>query len=101
VNRVQGEAISESHRRNHSWAREHQGQLDEAWFKREIAPKLDAFTLAEIAGAAGLSVAACSPFGLEQWRRIRGIGNPCENWSNRRPTRAMLLSARNLAAPWD
>jgi hypothetical protein len=29
-------------------------------FKREIAPKLDAFTLAEIADATGLSLAACS-----------------------------------------
>ena len=41
-------------------AREHPGQRDEAWFKREIAPKLDAFTLAEIAAATGLSLAACS-----------------------------------------
>ena len=42
VNRVRGEAISEGHRRNRSWAREHPEQRDEAWFKREIAPKLDA-----------------------------------------------------------
>jgi hypothetical protein len=40
--------------------REHPGQRDEAWFKREIGPKLDAFTLAEIAAATGLSLAACS-----------------------------------------
>ncbi len=60
VNRARGEAISEGHRRNRSWAREHPGQRDEAWFKREIAPKLDAFTLAEIAEATGLSLAACS-----------------------------------------
>ncbi|HEY1866693.1 MAG TPA: CRISPR-associated endonuclease Cas1 [Candidatus Cybelea sp.] len=60
VNRARGEAISERHRRNRRWAREHPGQRDEAWFKREIAPKLDAFTLAEIAAATGLSLAACS-----------------------------------------
>jgi hypothetical protein len=60
VNRARGEAISESHRRNRSWAREHPGQRDEAWFKREIAPKLDAFSLKEIRKATGLSLAACS-----------------------------------------
>ena len=49
VNRARGEAISDGHRRNRSWAREHPGQRDEAWFKREIAPKLDAFSLKEIA----------------------------------------------------
>jgi hypothetical protein len=38
----------------------HPGQRDEAWFKREIAPKLDAFTLKEIGKATGLSLAACS-----------------------------------------
>jgi CRISPR-associated endonuclease Cas1 len=60
VNRARGEAISEGHRRNRSWSREHPGQRDEAWFKREIVPKLDAFTLAEIAAATSLSLAACS-----------------------------------------
>jgi CRISPR-associated protein Cas1 len=60
VNHARGEAISEGHRRNRSWAREHPGQRDEAWFKREIAPKLDAFSLKEIAKATGLSLAACS-----------------------------------------
>jgi CRISPR-associated protein Cas1 len=60
VNQARGEAISEGHRRNRSWAREHPSQRDEAWFKREIAPKLDAFSLNEIAKATGLSLAACS-----------------------------------------
>jgi len=60
VNRARGEAISEGHRRNRSWAREHQGQRDEVWFQREVAPMLDAFTLAEIAAETGLSLAACS-----------------------------------------
>ncbi len=60
VNRARGEAISEGHRRNRSWAHEHSGQRDEAWFKREIAPKLDAFSLKEIGKAAGLSLTACS-----------------------------------------
>lgn len=48
------------HSRNRRWTREHPGQRDQAWFKREIAPKLDAFSLAEIAKATGLSFAACS-----------------------------------------
>ncbi len=60
VNRARGEAISEGHRRNRRWAREHPGQRDEAWLKREIATKLDAFSLTEIAAATGLSLAACS-----------------------------------------
>ncbi len=60
VNRARGEAISDGHRRNRRWAREHPGQRDEAWFKREVAPKLDAFTLSEIARVMGLSLAACS-----------------------------------------
>ncbi|HEV3092004.1 MAG TPA: CRISPR-associated endonuclease Cas1 [Candidatus Cybelea sp.] len=60
VNRARGEAISEGHRLNRSWAREHPGQRDEAWFKREVAPKLDGFPLAEIAKATCLSLAACS-----------------------------------------
>jgi hypothetical protein len=60
VNRARSEAIAEGHRRNRSWAREHPGQRDEAWFKREVAPRLDAFTLKAIAAATGLSLAACS-----------------------------------------
>jgi hypothetical protein len=60
VNRARGEAIADGHRRNRSWAREHPDQRDEAWFKREVAPKLDGFTLKEIAAATGLSLAACS-----------------------------------------
>ena len=60
VNRARGDAISDGHRRDRSWAREHPGQRDEAWFKREIAPKLDAFSLKEISKATGLSLAACS-----------------------------------------
>ena len=60
VNTARGEAISDGHRRNRSWAREHSDQRDEAWFKREIAPKLDAFPLREMADVTGLSLAACS-----------------------------------------
>jgi hypothetical protein len=60
VNGARGEAIAEAHQRNRGWAREHPGQRDEAWFKREIVPKLDAFTLKEIGKATGLSLAACS-----------------------------------------
>jgi hypothetical protein len=47
----------EGHRRNRSWARTHPGQRDRAWFKREVAPKVDAFTLREIADATELSLA--------------------------------------------
>jgi hypothetical protein len=60
VNRVRAEAISDGHRRNRRWAREHPNQRDEVWFKREIAPKLDDFSLKEISKATGLSLAACS-----------------------------------------
>jgi hypothetical protein len=60
VNGARGEAISEGHRRNRSWAREHPDQRDKAWFKREIAPRLDAFSLKEIGKATGLSLATCS-----------------------------------------
>jgi hypothetical protein len=60
VNTARGEAISDGHRRNRSCAREHSDQRDEAWFKREIAPKLDAFPLREMADVTGLSLAACS-----------------------------------------
>jgi hypothetical protein len=57
---VRGEAISEGHRRNRSWAREHPEQRDEAWFRREIVPKLDRFSLKEMGRATDLSLAACS-----------------------------------------
>jgi hypothetical protein len=52
--------IADVHRRNCSWARGHPGQRDETCFKREIAPKLDAFSLKEIGEATGFSLAACS-----------------------------------------
>jgi hypothetical protein len=80
VNRARREAIAEGHRRNRSWAREHPGQRDEAWFKREIAPKLDAFSLKEIGKATGLSLAACSRIRAgarvphpRHWRALRGL----------------------------
>jgi hypothetical protein len=38
----------------------HPEQRNEAWFKREIGPKLDAFSLNEIVKATGLLLAACS-----------------------------------------
>jgi len=81
VNRVRGEAISDGHRRNRSWAREHPEQRDEAWFKREITPKLDAFSLKEIGKATGLSLAACSRIELAQRFRIRDTGRACSRWS--------------------
>jgi hypothetical protein len=63
--------------------REHPGQRDEAWFKREIVPKRDAFTLAEIAKATGLSFAACSRIragareALGRLARARRLVNAC------------------------
>jgi hypothetical protein len=57
---VRSEAIAEAHQRNRSWAREHPEQRDEAWFKHEITPKLDGFSLKEMGKATGLSLAACS-----------------------------------------
>jgi hypothetical protein len=51
---------SDGNRRNRSWGRGHPGQRDEAWFKREIVLKLDAFSLKEIGKATGLSLGACS-----------------------------------------
>ncbi len=60
--RKRGTANAEHHRRNREWKREHKDTHDRAWFLREVTPKLDAFSLAEIATATGLSLAACSRF---------------------------------------
>ena len=57
-----GKSNAEQHRRNREWKLESgdAARRDRAWFLREITPKLDAFSLAEIARATGLSLAACS-----------------------------------------
>jgi len=60
ANAQRGEANAAHHRSNRQWSKEHPGQRDRAWFLREVTPKLDAFSLAEIAKATGLSLAACS-----------------------------------------
>lgn len=64
TNAKRGGAIAEAHRRNREWRREGADaqSRDRAWFLREITPKLDAFSLSEIAEATGLSLAACSRF---------------------------------------
>jgi CRISPR-associated endonuclease Cas1 len=62
ANTQRGEANASHHRRNRQWAKEHPGPRDRAWFLREVAPKLDAFSLGEIAKVTGLSLAACSRF---------------------------------------
>jgi hypothetical protein len=55
--------ISEAHRRNREWKHQYkEDERDQAWFLREVTPKLDAFSLGEIAIATGLSLAACSRF---------------------------------------
>jgi hypothetical protein len=92
-NRARGEAIAEGHRRNRSWAREHPGPRDEAWFKREVAPKLDGFPLNEIAEATGLSLAACS--------RIRAgakVPHP-RHWEALRKLADSLGSCRGQSQP--
>jgi CRISPR-associated endonuclease Cas1 len=59
--RKRGEANVEQHRRNREWARgAESAERDRAWFLRKIVPMLNALTLAEIAEATGLSLAACS-----------------------------------------
>ncbi len=61
VNRKRATAISEAHRRNREWKRKHGARArDEAWFRREVLPKLDGFSLKELAAATGLSLVACS-----------------------------------------
>jgi Ni/Co efflux regulator RcnB len=59
-----GEANAEHHRRNREWKRKHGDGAgrDRTWFLREVTPKLDAFSLNEIANATDLSLAACSRF---------------------------------------
>lgn len=59
--RKRGEANVEQHRRNREWKHEHGAQhRDAAWFLREVMPKLDGYSLSQIAWATGLSLAACS-----------------------------------------
>lgn len=58
--RKRSDAISEQHRQNRVWARDAAADHDAAWFLREIVPKLDAYSLSQIAKATGLSLAACS-----------------------------------------
>jgi hypothetical protein len=61
VNRKRAAAISEGHRRNREWKRDHGSeQRDREWFQREVLPKLDGFSLKELAAATGLSLVACS-----------------------------------------
>jgi hypothetical protein len=61
VNRQRAAAIAEGHRRNREWKREQNDvTYDKAWFRREVLPKLNEFSLSEIAVATGLSLAACS-----------------------------------------
>ena len=61
VNRKRAVAISEAHRRNREWKREPGAQpRDDAWFQREVLPKLDSFSLKEMAEVTGLSLLACS-----------------------------------------
>ncbi len=57
-------ANAEHHRRNREWPREHgqSAKRDREWFLREVTPKLDAFSLVEIARATGLLLAVCSRF---------------------------------------
>jgi hypothetical protein len=58
--RKRGAANAAQHRQNRAWARGSTPHRDAAWFRREITPKLDAYSLSQIAKATGLSLAACS-----------------------------------------
>jgi hypothetical protein len=63
VNRKRSAAIAEAHQRNRKWKREHENDLrDEAWFRREVVPKLDDVPLSTIARVTGLCLAACSRY---------------------------------------
>ena len=99
VNRVRGDAISEGHRRNRSWAREHPGQRDEAWFRREIVPKLDGFSLKEIRKATGLSLAACSRIRAGAKVPHSRHWDALPRWSNGSRSRRMGLSSASPNSP--
>ena len=86
VNRKRAVAISEAHRRNREWQREHGTQpRDEAWFRREVLPQLDGFSLKELAAATGLSLVACS--------RIRS-GSRIPHLRHWEPLLALVAGAR-------
>ena len=59
VNRARGEAISDGHRRNRTWARENPGQGDGGVVQARDRAEARC-VLAEIGKATGLSLAACS-----------------------------------------
>jgi hypothetical protein len=56
-----GQTNADHRRLNREWKRE-SGVPDREWFLREITPKLDSLSLAQIAEVTGLSLAACSRF---------------------------------------
>jgi hypothetical protein len=86
--RKRGAAHAEQHRRNREWARGAESvQRDRAWFLREVVPKLDAFTLAEIADATGLSLAARSRFRAGTRVPHPRHWTPYSRWSCKRRSR--------------
>jgi hypothetical protein len=66
--------LDRSARRNRRWAREHPSQRDEAWFNREIAPKLDAFSLKKIAKATAYRSRRARGSGRARGCRTQDIG---------------------------
>lgn len=60
--RKRGDANADQHRRNREWMRgaESAAGHDQAWLLREVMPRLDGYSLSQIAKATGLSLAACS-----------------------------------------
>jgi CRISP-associated protein Cas1 len=89
--RKRGPAIAEAHRRNRAWARGSASDRDPNWFRREIAPKLDAFSLSEIAKATRLSLAACSRIRAgtrvphpRHWEALAGLVRPTEPRTSRK-----------------
>ncbi len=80
--RRSAEAIAEGHRRNRSWAREHPGQPDEAWFQardRAKARWLYARRRSRRRPAYRSRLARASA--LARRLLTRGTGMPCSRWS--------------------
>jgi hypothetical protein len=83
VYRARGDAIRRGHCCYRRWAREHRARRDEAWFKRDVVPKL-ASSLKKIGDAKGLSFEACSPLGAGAKVPHLGTGRRCASSRTRK-----------------
>src|ERR1700730_7801614 len=57
-----GRALQPQHNASRTGGHGQDASRDRAWLLCEVAPKLDAYSLVEIAKATGISLAACSQF---------------------------------------